>query len=147
MKNRVRTEYQEYQRGYINDLREDFMYRDYYDEVKVALEKTNMCFFYKALLSYISIYNENIAKESLTGNKDDLTFYVSYDGLRKECEFFKVKEISDWQLSTKLEFLCYLGLLNNIEGNAYELVDLAPQVIKAVTIKTKCFLNALKEVF
>lgn len=129
MKNRVRTEYQEYQREYVDELLRDFMHWNLYKELAEALEKVGMRRFYAGLLQHL-VWCNTIPDESLTGDKEDLTFYFSYKELKSGCEWYNVNDMSYEQVFIGLQFLHHIGLVKRIKSEAYMLVDPAPSVIK-----------------
>lgn len=134
MRKRVeRTEYQNEQKWYAHDLLEDFMDDSYYKELEIALEKVSMRRFYAGLLQHL-VWCNTISCESLTGNKEDLTFYFSYEELKHGCEWYCMYDMSYEQIFAGLQFLRYIGLVNRIKPEAYKLVDPDPSVIE-VAIK------------
>ena len=106
------SDYQNSQRQYVRDLGDDF--RDnLYEELEHQLRKARLYDFYKALLKYIE---KRVTLKPLGKNEDELTFFVSYVDLRIACQQEKInKGIGDKQLLKKLNRLCGLGLLRNLE--------------------------------
>lgn len=119
---RIETEYQKEQRQYAWDLERDFDF-GYYKELKSALEEAGLYCFYYNLVSRLSRSYNLITKTPLV--KGELTFYAIYDDLRY---YPAVRDMSDEEMLSQLQFLCDIGLLVRIEDNLYMLVDLAPSV-------------------
>lgn len=129
---RIETDYQKEQREYTRELMRDF-YKDVYSTLKSALEEAGLYRFFISLLDYISYDINSITETSLGNKEDDLTFYVSYDGLRKS--FYGTKKMSDRQILNNLQFLCDVGMLVRLEDNLYMLIDLAPSVEREAIMK------------
>lgn len=106
------SDYQNSQRQYVRDLEDDFK-DNLYEELERQLKKARLYDFYRVLLSYIK---KRVTLRPLGKNDDELTFFVSYVDLRIACQEAKLdKGIGDKQLLKKLNKLCGLGLLRNLE--------------------------------
>lgn len=106
------SEYQNNQRQYVDEVIEDFRH-NLYDDLKRQLKKAQLYDFYRALLDYV---RTRVSVEPLGKNEDELTFFVSYADLRVVCKEFGVtKGVGDKQLLKKLNKLCKLTLLRNLE--------------------------------
>ena len=108
------TEYQNMQREYLECLIDNCKY-GLYDELLDYLKLRKIDVFYKALLSYVK---NRVSTEPLSNNKNELTFYVIYDDLRKELKYWNYTAgMSDTSLKDKLKILCDLQLLRNIKDD------------------------------
>jgi hypothetical protein len=106
------SDYQNSQRQYVRDLGDDFK-DNLYEELERQLKKARLYDFYRVLLTYIE---RRVTLKPLGKNEDELTFFVSYVDLRIACQEAKLdKGIGDKQLLKKLNKLCGLGLLRNLE--------------------------------
>jgi hypothetical protein len=106
------SDYQNEQRQYVDEVIEDFRH-NLYEELEHQLKKAKLYDFYRVLLSYIK---KRVTLRPLGKNDDELTFFVSYVDLKIACQEANLnKGIGDKQLLKKLNKLCGLGLLRNLE--------------------------------
>lgn len=114
---KIGSDYQNSQRQYIEDLKDDFE-KNLYEELEHQLRKARLYDFYLVLLNYIK---KRVTLRPLGKNEDELTFFVSYVDLRIACQQAKLnKGIGDKQLLKKLNKLCGLGLLRNLEDESID---------------------------
>lgn len=105
------TDYQNMQREYLECVEEDFK-NGLCEDLLNYLQLRKIDVFYKSLLSYVK---NRISTEPLSNNKNELTFYVIYDDLRKQLKYDNYTGgMSDPSIKTKLKLLCDLHLLTNI---------------------------------
>ena len=111
------SDYQNNQRQYVDEVIEDFRH-NLYEELERQLKKAKLYDFYRALLDYIK---SRVSLNPLGIDENELTFFVSYTNLRIVCREFGVsKGTGDKQLLKKLNKLCGLGLLRNLEDESID---------------------------
>lgn len=111
------SDYQNEQRQYVDEVIEDFRH-NLYEDLERQLKKAKLYDFYRALLDYIKT---RVSLNPLGIDENELTFFVSYTDLRIVCREFGVsKGTGDKQLLKKLNKLCGLGLLRNLEDESID---------------------------
>ena len=106
------SDYQNEQRQYVDEVIEDFRH-NLYEELEHQLKKARLYDFYRALLDYVK---NRVSVKPLGKDENELTFYVMYPELTQVCiEFGITRGLDSRQLRKKLEKLCELGLLTNLE--------------------------------
>ena len=109
---KVGSTYQQTQREYVRELIVDFRC-DLYEGLERQLRKARLYDFYRALLDYIQ---NRISIKPQSANEDELAFYIHYTDLKSVCKEFGItKGLDNSQLRRKLEQLCELGLLRNLQ--------------------------------
>ena len=124
---KVGSTYQHNQREYVRELIVDFRC-NLYKGLEKQLRKARLYDFYRALLDYIQ---NRISIKPQSANEDELAFYIHYTELKNVCKEFNItRGLDNSQLRRKLEQLCELGLLRNLQDEemSEEALEKANQV-------------------
>jgi hypothetical protein len=116
------SDYQNEQRQYVDEVIEDFRH-NLYEELEHQLKKARLYDFYRALLDYVK---NRVSVRPLSKDENELTFFIMYPELIQVCrEFGITRGLDSRQLRKKLEKLCELGLLTNLEDRRIDYKALA----------------------
>lgn len=116
------SDYQNNQKQYVDELIEDFRH-NLYEDLEKQLRKARLYDFYRALLDYTK---NRVSVKPLSKDENELTFFVMYPELVQVCKEFGItRGLDNSQLRRKLEQLCELGLLTNLEDNQIDPKTLA----------------------
>ena len=116
------SEYQNKQREYIADLKEDFN-KGLYDELVDYLKKRKLFDFYRGLLEYVS---SKISLTPMGVDEDELVFFVIYGELRQTLKNNGVETgLSTSSIKKKFRVLYELGLIRSLPDECIDSQQLA----------------------